>query len=214
MCRVLFLHPAEFFSLTIACLYFFPPRNTRCACYIDLSFQLAHTKHFLMFFFQINFLIYRVRDWVYQRSFTFSLQEGSLFGLLFRAFIQFPITFQGQPGKSSIARVERAHSYRAHSGNTGPTWVHFLFFIVRVAQAQKIIRLHSLLCSASKMGTWLLPIQSFRYPPLRPQGEQPDCPSLRASDEHCFIVRVLRARRMVWLLPSHSSFDRPTPSRL
>jgi hypothetical protein len=34
-----------------------------------------------------------------------------------------------------------------------------------------------------------------------PSGEQPDCPSLRASDEHRFIVRVLRAQRMVWLLP-------------
>jgi hypothetical protein len=38
-----------------------------------------------------------------------------------------------------------------------------------------------------------------------PSGERPDCPSLRASDEHRFIVRVLRARRMAWLLPSHPS---------
>src|SRR5207244_3590660 len=30
-------------------------------------------------------------------------------------------------------------------------------------------------------------------------------PPLRASDEHSLIVRVLRARRMVWLLPSSSS---------
>ena len=44
--------------------------------------------------------------------------------------------------------------------------------------------------------------QYFRY---LTSGEWPDCPSLRASDEHCFIVRVLRARRMVWLLPSHPS---------
>jgi hypothetical protein len=36
--------------------------------------------------------------------------------------------------------------------------------------------------------------------PSRPR-ESPDCPSLRASDEHRFIVRVLRARRMVWRLP-------------
>src|SRR5437870_9099084 len=41
--------------------------------------------------------------------------------------------------------------------------------------------------------------------PTSPPGERPDCPSLRASDEHSFIVRVLRARRMVWLLPSCSS---------
>src|SRR5437016_9091165 len=41
--------------------------------------------------------------------------------------------------------------------------------------------------------------------PTSPSGEQPDCPSLRASDEHRFIVRVLRAQRMVWLLPSCSS---------
>ena len=38
--------------------------------------------------------------------------------------------------------------------------------------------------------------------------ESPDCPSLRASDEHSFIVRVLRARRMVWRLPSYPS-ERP-----
>ena len=37
--------------------------------------------------------------------------------------------------------------------------------------------------------------------PTLPSGESPDCPSLRASDEHRFIVRVLRARRMVWRLP-------------
>jgi hypothetical protein len=36
-------------------------------------------------------------------------------------------------------------------------------------------------------------------------GEQPDCPSLRASNEHRFIVRVLRAQRMVWLLPFRPS---------
>ena len=29
--------------------------------------------------------IYRVRDWVYQRSFTFPSEEGSLFGLPLRA---------------------------------------------------------------------------------------------------------------------------------
>ena len=39
-----------------------------------------------------------------------------------------------------------------------------------------------------------------RFLPLL--GELADCPSLRASDEHSFIVRVLRARRTVWLLPS------------
>jgi hypothetical protein len=85
----------------------------------------------------------------------------------------------------------------------------------RVARAQKIIRLHPFLCSASKKGTWPLPtFQSFRYPPLRPQGEQPDCPSLRALREHILIVRPQRARRMIWLLPSHSSFDRATLSWL
>jgi hypothetical protein len=35
--------------------------------------------------------------------------------------------------------------------------------------------------------------------------ESPDCPSLRASNEHRFTVRVLRARRMVWWLPSPPS---------
>ena len=37
--------------------------------------------------------------------------------------------------------------------------------------------------------------------PISPQGEQPDYPSLRASDEHRVIVRVLQAQRTVWLLP-------------
>src|SRR5207237_8530492 len=37
--------------------------------------------------------------------------------------------------------------------------------------------------------------------PISLSGEQPDCPSLRASDEHRSIVRVLQAQRMVWLLP-------------
>jgi hypothetical protein len=36
-------------------------------------------------------------------------------------------------------------------------------------------------------------------------GEQPDCTSLRASNEHRFIVRVLRAQRMVWLFPFRPS---------
>jgi hypothetical protein len=31
--------------------------------------------------------------------------------------------------------------------------------------------------------------------------ESPNYPSLRASDEHRFIVRILRARRIVWRLP-------------
>ena len=37
----------------------------------------------------------------------------------------------------------------------------------------------------------------FRHP----QGGWPDCPSLRASSDHRFIVGPLRARRIVWLLP-------------
>ena len=53
------------------------------------------------------------------------------------------------------------------------------------------------------------PIPSLSFFPLRPQGEPPDCPSLRASDEHSFIVRVLRARRMVWRFPI--PLDRGTP---
>jgi hypothetical protein len=32
-------------------------------------------------------------------------------------------------------------------------------------------------------------------------GESPDCPLLRASSDHRFIVGALRARRMVWRLP-------------
>ena len=47
------------------------------------------------------------------------------------------------------------------------------------------------------------PLNTLRFSPLCPKGEQPDCPLLRASDEHGFIERVLRAKRMVWLLPSH-----------
>src|SRR5713101_4751667 len=35
-----------------------------------------------------------------------------------------------------------------------------------------------------------------------------NCPSLRAWDEHSLIVRVLRARRMVWLFPAPFYFTR------
>src|SRR5574340_754068 len=41
----------------------------------------------------------------------------------------------------------------------------------------------------------------FFYVPFSYPRELPDYPSLRASDEHSFLVRVLRARRMVWWLP-------------
>ncbi len=43
-------------------------------------------------------------------------------------------------------------------------------------------------------------------------GEWPDCPSPRASREHILIVRPRRARRMVWLLPSHPSEAARWPS--
>jgi hypothetical protein len=46
--------------------------------------------------------------------------------------------------------------------------------------------------------------------PTLPYGKQPDYPSLRALREHILIVRPQRARRMVWLFPSHPS-RRPAP---
>jgi hypothetical protein len=49
-------------------------------------------------------------------------------------------------------------------------------------------------------GRAICPGEGFLVFPTSPSGEQPDCPSLRASDEHRFIVRVLRAQRKVWLL--------------
>ena len=58
------------------------------------------------------------------------------------------------------------------------------------------------------------PSHPSHFSPLRHQGEQPDYPSLRALREHILIVRPQRARRMVWRLPSHSSFDRAPPSWL
>ena len=96
---------------------------------------------------------------------------------LLRAFFQFPITFSRVAGRSSIVRVEQAHSYRARS--------------------------------ASKGGQQA-PLPFFSFPP----GESPDCSSLRASNEGLLRPRVARARRMVWRLPSHSSFDRPPLSHL
>jgi hypothetical protein len=58
------------------------------------------------------------------------------------------------------------------------------------------------------------PFVSFSAPShLLALRESPDYPSLRASDEHSFIVRVLRARRMVWLLPI-PSFRACSPSLL
>ncbi len=84
------------------------------------------------------------------------------------------------------AAVERGPSQGARSGSTGPTWAPFPSFQARsfslqgwelidlplrasneglrrprVARAQKIIRLHPLLCSASKKGTWSLPSHPF-----------------------------------------------------
>jgi hypothetical protein len=53
------------------------------------------------------------------------------------------------------------------------------------------------------------PLYPSCFSPLYPLGESPDCLSLRASNEHSFIVRVLRARRMVWRLPC--PLDRGTP---
>ena len=50
------------------------------------------------------------------------------------------------------------------------------------------------------------PCEGLPPPPfvLHPHArEWPDHPLLRASNEHCLTVRVLRARRMAWPLPSH-----------
>ena len=57
--------------------------------------------------------------------------------------------------------------------------------------------------STARVETRDLLCRSLHHHTLFAQGSQPDCPSLRASDEHSVIVRVLRARRMVWRLPSH-----------
>ena len=59
----------------------------------------------------------------------------------------------------------------------------------RVARAQKIIRLHPLLCSGSTGPTWV----AFQESPISHTSlteEWPGCPLLRASDEHIPIVRV------------------------
>jgi hypothetical protein len=74
-------------------------------------------------------------------------------------------------GVVSIARIEGAHSDRAASASTEATPA------VSPSEA--------------------LPMD-FPYFALR---ESPDCPSLRASNEHLPSVRVLRARRMVQRLP-------------
>jgi hypothetical protein len=51
----------------------------------------------------------------------------------------------------------------------------------------------------------LTPARALKFSPLCPREGQPDRPSLHASREHIPIVRPRRARRMVWLLPSHPS---------
>ncbi len=43
-----------------------------------------------------------------------------------------PVHFEGQPGRSSIARVERAHSYRARSASRRTTRLPFSSFLDRV----------------------------------------------------------------------------------
>ena len=92
--------------------------------------------------------------------------------------------FQGQPSRSSIARVER---------NTCSLQACLLYL-----QGWRLIDLP---LRASNEG-FLFPfrtITTFR------SRESPDCLSLRTSNEHILIVRVLRARRMVRRLPSSSS---------
>ena len=75
----------------------------------------------------------------------------------------------------------------------------------RVARAREINRLRPTFCSGSKESSsrpraypvrpWTPQARSF---PLIPsQRGRPNCPLLRASDEHSFIARVLRARRTV-----------------
>src|SRR5438132_673419 len=44
-------------------------------------------------------------------------------------------------------------------------------------------------------GRAICPGEGLLVFPTSPSGEQPDCPSLRASSDHCFIVGALRARR-------------------
>ena len=147
-------------------------------------------------------------------------------------------------GRPSIARVERAHSYRARSASRRTARRPFPTSETACCTSTRdhlvcLLTLfpHSLTFFSREDGLFGLPLRasnegsprprvarakeanrppshSSHFPLHRPQGEQPDCPSLRASDEHLLSVRVLRARRMVWLLPSHSSFDRPPPSRL
>ncbi len=78
----------------------------------------------------------------------------------------------------------------------------------QVPQGALIVSLY--IFSHSLLGTtWLIshcarPVSIFRFSHLHSR-ESPDCPSLRASDEHILIVRVLRARRMVRRLSSHPS---------
>src|SRR6185369_4109205 len=71
----------------------------------------------------------------------------------------------------------------------------------------------------SRLARTLLQWSRTRVDPMRPSSEarliynsphreQAKCPSLRASNEHCFTVRVLRARRTVACslpIPSPSS---------
>ena len=82
----------------------------------------------------------------------------------------------------------------------------------RVARAQKIIRFHPLFCSgskgparvsfhpfhrarsASKKGTWPLPIPSFQARLFLLVAGGPIGLLLRASNEHILIVRVPRAQ--------------------
>src|SRR5215831_7674872 len=60
----------------------------------------------------------------------------------------------------------------------------------------------------STFGIWSHVLPSSVRPVLL-WREWPGWPSLRASNEHILIVRVLRARRTAWLLPTSPSLPIP-----
>jgi hypothetical protein len=97
------------------------------------------------------------------------------------------------------ARIERAPFHRARSASKKGTWpLPPIRLSPRVARAQKIISPHP--SSAPRAQEPPQPRSAPSLPPS-PLREWPDCRSLRASNEHIPIVRVLRARRTVWPLP-------------
>ena len=129
-----------------------------------------------------------------------TIYHGFLVGLRAapNACPRLPILSEGA-GIVSTARVEGPPLYRGASASTETSQ------LPRLPPSQGAR-------SGSTGPTWV-PFPSFPviFPHFAPKGSGQGCPSLRASDEHILIVRVLRARRAPGCSPPILPLTEPPP---